>query len=166
MAIRKGGLTQREEIRRGVLNTIFFQTFQQMNITFSFSNITFIRNRGFLPSLCNFHGPIYYNSCTLSRPPLVFTSYEAFNYRFSLMTHLSNGLNSSLNGVATFGNFVIQDRLFFKSSFPPSLLYTLSECAFSSNLILKALKWGTHFHHCDTLFLVNRTYLHQKEDKL
>jgi len=40
--IRKESLTQREEIRRAVLSTIFFQTSQQTNITFSFSNIKFI----------------------------------------------------------------------------------------------------------------------------
>jgi len=41
-----------------------------------------------------------------------------------------------------------------------------SECSFSSNVVLKALKWGTRFRHCDTFFLVNRIHLHQKENKL
>jgi hypothetical protein len=164
--ICKECLTQRKKICRAVLNTIFFQTSQHMNITFSFSNITFVRNRGFLPCLRNFHGLIYYNSCIVSPSPLIFTPYEAFSYRFSLIIHLSKGLQSSLNGVATFGTFMIEYRLFVKSTFIPSLLYTLSECSFSSNLILKALTWETRFRHTDTFFLVNRIQLHQKEDKI
>jgi len=61
---------------------------------------------------------------------------------------------------------MIEDRLFVEGTFIPSLLYTLSECSFSFNLILKALNWGTRFRHTDTFFLVNRIQLHQKGDKI
>jgi hypothetical protein len=88
--------------------------------------------------------------------PLIFTSNEAFSYRLYLILHLSTGLQLSLNSVATFGTFVTDDSVFVKGSFLPSLLYTMSECSFSSNVILKALKSGIRFRYCDTFFLVNR----------